>query len=256
MSTIVEPTLKITEAQKQQYKDEGYFILEKVIPDDMLQLLREEAQYAIERVDAMMDKMGSDVFGINHRGKRYFSANVFLERPQLRRFLFSKTMAEVCQATLGPDAWLFWEQYVIKCADKGMRFSWHQDSGYVNHTHKPYLTCWITLDDVNEENGTVYLLPFSHSGIRTWVKHISDPETNDLVGYFGKERGIPIIAPAGSIAVFTSFNFHSSGSNTTDKMRRVYLAQYSGEIIHKEGTQELWGNAEPFLKDGENIGVV
>ena len=71
-------------------------------------------------------------------------------------------MADVTRQLLGPDVWLFWEQYVIKGADKGgiTKFSWHQDSGYVHWKNKPYLTCWITLDDVTEENGTVYLLPF------------------------------------------------------------------------------------------------
>ena len=72
-------------------------------------------------------------------------------------------MAQVAQATLGPNAYLFHEQWVIKGAEQGMKFAWHQDSGYVkfydNSTyHKPYLTCWCPLDDVSEENGTVYLL--------------------------------------------------------------------------------------------------
>ena len=42
----------------------------------------------------------------------------------------------------------------------------------------------------------------------------------------------------------------------TSKMRRVYLAQYSGEIIYKDGTQDLWGAADPFLKDGKNVATV
>src|SRR5688500_283670 len=142
-----------------------------------------------------MDAPGVDQLGLNQRGKRYFLANQHHQVPRVREFLFSELMADICRATLGPEAYLFWEQYVIKCADKGMKFSWHQDSGYVGPNHKPYLTCWIALDDVSEENGTVYLLPFSHSGIRTWVKHVQDPESNDLVGYFGKERGIPITVP-------------------------------------------------------------
>ena len=59
---------------------------------------------------------------------------------------------------------------VIKGAETGMKFSWHQDSGYVNYPdHKPYLTCWCALDDMSEANGTVHLLPFSRSGIRSWV---------------------------------------------------------------------------------------
>ena len=105
----------------------------RVLSDDHLALLRREAQYSIERMDAQMDAAKTDVIGINHRGKRYFSSNVFIERPELRRFLFSDLMADVCRATLGDEAYLFWEQYVIKCADKGMKFAWHQDSGYVNY---------------------------------------------------------------------------------------------------------------------------
>jgi ectoine hydroxylase-related dioxygenase (phytanoyl-CoA dioxygenase family) len=247
-----EPTVRINDQQKQQYKDEGYFILERVLPEEYLELLRGEANHAIDVVDREMDRLKTDVIGINHRGKRYFSCNVFRERKNLRKFLFSDLMADICRATLGPDVYLFWEQYVIKAADKGMKFSWHQDSGYVGPNHKPYLTCWIPLDDVSEENGTVYLLPFSHSGIRTWVKHERDPVSNDLVGYFGSQRGIPVVAPAGSIVCFTSYNFHSSGANMTNRMRRVYLAQYSGEIVLND-KGDIWGNAEPFLKDGRNI---
>ena len=73
--------------------------------------------------------------------------------------------AEVCRATLGDTAYLFWEQYVVKGAEAGMKFSWHQDSGYVGYPdHKPYLTCWCALDDMSEENGTVYVMPFSQNG--------------------------------------------------------------------------------------------
>lgn len=246
----------VTEAHKKQFQDEGYFILENVVPPEHLEILRGAAQYSIDKADKEMDAKGVDVLGLNHRGKRYFSHMVYRDRPELRKFLFSGLMADVCRATLGPEAYLFWEQYVIKCADKGMKFSWHQDSGYVEDpNHKPYLTCWITLDDVSEANGTVYLLPYSMCGIRTWVKHIPDPVSNDMVGYFGKERGVPVIAPAGSIACFSSLVFHSSGANMTQKMRRVYLAQYSAEVIlNKNG--KPWGADDALLKNGVNVAAV
>ena len=99
-------------------------------------------------------------------------------------------IADICRATLGDNAYLFWEQYVVKGASEGMKFSWHQDSGYVAYPdHKPYLTCWCALDDMSEENGTVYVMPFSHIGIRSWVKHIREEGSNDLVGYFGEKKG-------------------------------------------------------------------
>jgi ectoine hydroxylase-related dioxygenase (phytanoyl-CoA dioxygenase family) len=240
--------LQISDAQRQQFRQEGYFILERVIPDHFLELLRGECQDFVDRKDAEMEAEGAQQQGITQKGKRYFISNCFKEQARLRQFLFSQMMADICQATLGENACLFWEQYVVKGAG-GSSFSWHQDSGYVGDPdHKPYLTCWCALDDMSEANGTVHLLPFSRVGIRTWVKHERDPESNDLVGYYGSDPGITIECPAGSIAVFSSYNFHASGPNTTHALRRVYLAQYSSEPIRRG--EELWGNAEPLLVDG------
>ena len=226
--------------------------LESVIPDDLLDLLRGECGTFISQMDERMEREGKDVMGLNHRNKRYFVSNCFRQQPKLREFLFSDLMAEVCRAALGENAYLFWEQYVVKGAEAGMKFSWHQDSGYVGYPdHKPYLTCWCALDDMSEENGTVYVMPYSHIGIRSWVKHIREEGSNDLVGYFGPEKGVPAIVPAGSIVAFTSVNFHSSGTNTTNSMRRAYLAQYSAEPLLSHDGSRLWGNAEPLLRDGK-----
>ncbi|MEE2753196.1 MAG: phytanoyl-CoA dioxygenase family protein [Candidatus Latescibacterota bacterium] len=243
-------SIQITEQQKQQYRDEGYMILERVIPAEHLALLRDECGGQIDRMHARMDEAGTDVIGINHRDRRYFVANCYKEIPILRDFLFSELMAEICRATLGPDAYLFHEQYVVKGKQEGMKFSWHQDSGYVGYPdHKPYLTCWCALDDMSEENGTVHVLPFSQSGIRSWVQHILEEGSNDKVGYFGDAPGITATVPAGSIVVFTSISFHCSGANTTDALRRAYLGQYSAEpLMNREGTA-LWGTAIPFVRD-------
>ena len=81
-------------------------------------------------------------------------------------------------------------------------------------------------------------------------QHIVEEGSNDKVGYFGSDPGITVEVPAGSIVAFTSLNFHSSGTNTTNRMRRVYLAQYSCEPIRSADGSTLWGNAEPLLKDG------
>ncbi|MGI8867978.1 MAG: phytanoyl-CoA dioxygenase family protein [Mycobacteriales bacterium] len=244
----------VTDAMREQYQREGYFILERALSEDQLALVRGGAAYAVERLDARMDAEGTDRIDINARGKRYFSAMVYQERPELRQFLFSDLMAEICRATLGPTAYLFWEQYVIKAGDPDTAFAWHQDSGYVHEHHAPYLTCWIALDDVTEENGSVYLLPYSRSGIRSYVKHIPDPLVKDRVCYFGSDEGVPVIVPAGSIAVFSSVVIHRSGPNRTDRMRRVYLAQYSGEVIMDRAGDKPWGSFEPFLADDRVVG--
>lgn len=246
----------VTAEMRERYEREGYFILDRALTDEQLEVLRSIARYAIDKADAAMAADGVDRLGLNVRGKRYFSHMIYQDRPELRGFLFSDLMAEICRATLGPEAYLFWEQYVIKAGDRGggtTRFSWHQDSGYVHEDHAPYLTCWIALDDVTEENGSVYLLPYSRSGIRSYVKHIKDPELNDEVCYFGSDPGVPVVVPAGSIAVFSSVVIHRSGANQTDNLRRVYLAQYSREVIRTKDGSRPWGSFEQFLADGEIV---
>ena len=241
----------LTPEQAAQYREEGWCILPRAIPENLLGLLRSECQAFIDLKDAEMDRLGTDTAGISHRGKRYFIANCHLVRSQLREFLFGSLMAGVCRDTLGPDAFLFYNQYVVKGAEGGMRFSWHQDSGYVNKDgdtgHQPYLTCWCPLDDVTEANGTIYVLPYSRAGTRDWVPHVHDPATNDWVGYHGEDRGIPVEVPAGSIVLFSSTVFHASGANQTDRMRRVFLAQYSAAPIMKADGSGLWAHAEPVM---------
>ncbi len=246
-------TSVVTSAHLDAFEKDGFFVLEGVVPAAHLQLLRDKVAENIARIDAAMEAQGVEKLGLNQKNSRYFVGAYTREDHQIGDFIFSDVMAEITRATLGPNVYLFHEQYVVKAAEKGGKFSWHQDSGYVDHPHKPYLTCWITLDDVNEKNGTVYLLPYDRAGGRARVEHRLDEESNDKVGYFGDDAGDPIICPAGSIACFSSTVFHRSGPNTTDKMRRVYLPQYSAEPILKPDGETLWNLAEPFLIGGERV---
>jgi len=240
----------ISEEKKRQYREEGFFILERVIPDDVLAMLREECAAIIDNRNKEIEASGSDQLGSDIRDNRYFIANRYREAGRLHEFIFGDVMAEICRATLGPNAYLFYEQWVVKGAEKGVKFSWHQDSGYVKAPHKTYVTCWSPLDDVSEENGTAYLLPYSRAGTRERVEHIR--VGMDMVGYHGDDPGEPVVVPAGSVAVFSSVCFHRSGENRSPRMRRVYLTQYAAEpIVNLEG--KLSGLADPFLKDGRRV---
>jgi ectoine hydroxylase-related dioxygenase (phytanoyl-CoA dioxygenase family) len=227
-------------------------ILPGVVPPEDLKLMQDNCQGFIDAANAEMDAKKVDRIGITARNKRYFTPYAYKKSPELGRFVFGDLMAEVCRATIGDEVYLFWDQYVVKGTDPDSSFAWHQDSGYVHLDCPMYLTCWVTLDDVTLENGTVYILPYTQVGIKSVVKHIMDPRTNDLVGYFGKDPGMPLIVPAGSIVAFSSYVFHRSGPNLTNKLRRVYLPQYSTEIIYNRDGQ-LQGQAIPFLKGGEVV---
>jgi ectoine hydroxylase-related dioxygenase (phytanoyl-CoA dioxygenase family) len=251
-SDVAISVSRIASEHVRQFRDEGFFVLEKVVSPSDLETLRGECQRLIEARDGEMDRLGVEQLDLDHRGRRYF-VHAYEKSPAVRRFLFSNLMAQIAKATLGEHVYLFNEQYVVKAAERGMKFGWHQDSGFIGYAHQTYLTCWIALDDVTEANGTVYLLPYSRAGTRDVVEHVRDEETNDLIGYFGDDPGEPVIVPAGSIACFSSTLFHRSGPNTTDRIRRIYLAQYSAEPILNDDRSRPRHLAEPLLVAGERV---
>ncbi|MGF1452865.1 MAG: phytanoyl-CoA dioxygenase family protein [Opitutales bacterium] len=246
----VEPQVEITESHQKQFQERGFFLLERAMTEEVLERLRGEVDRFIEAREAEMREKGVEKLGLDHLGKRYFIQSSYKKSQIIHDFIFSELMAAICRATVGANARFFFDQWVIKAAEKGIPFSWHQDSGYVPFDHTPYVTCWTPLDDVDESNGTVYLLPYDRLGVKSRVQHIKDPETNDMVGYFGEDPGDPVRVPAGSVAVFSSVCFHRSGYNQSANMRRVLLTQYSPEIIKNPWTDEQLFQGLPFLENG------
>ena len=240
----------ITKEQVDQFEKDGFVILRNVISQEMIEKIQGECEWFIKEKDAEMDAKGVEVDEINHKGKRYFIAMRNKDSQPMQELLYGPEMEDITRNILGDNVYLFLEQYVVKAADKGMKFSWHQDSGYVTQKHEPYLSCWMPLDDVNEENGTVYLLSYDEAGTRTRIDHVLEKGTNDQIGYFGENPGVPAILNKGDIALFSSVCFHRSGSNNTNKSRRVLLMQYSKEPILKEDGQPLY-LAEPFVVNGK-----
>lgn len=243
----------IQQAEVRSYHDEGYMVVRDYFTESQMELLRSECATAIDQMHQRMDDEGLDTIGISHRGSRYFIPHQTDRSQALHDFAFSETMADVCRATLGPNAYFFLDQFVVKGPEHGMSFSWHQDAGYITHTRvNPYLTCWIPLDDVTIANGTVYVLPFSRLGHNDLIDHIHDPESNDMIGYAGDDPGDPVEVSAGSLVAFTSHTLHRSTPNTTSDMRRVYLLQYSAApILNPDGSP--YQRADPFVRKNSRV---
>ena len=47
----------VTEAQRQQYRDEGYFVMERALPADDLGVLRDECAALVRAQDEEMDRL-------------------------------------------------------------------------------------------------------------------------------------------------------------------------------------------------------
>ena len=240
----------ISEAHLRQYHDEGYFILERAVPADELARLRERCMAFVEREQRAAAERGMTK---HQQAGKYFVTFPASQDPIVANFVFGEMMSDVARATAGDDAVLFYDQFVVKGPEQGASFAWHQDSGYVAFPHRPYVTCWVALDDMSAANGTVSILPYSRAGTRERIEHVRDESTSDLIGYHGDDPGELVVAPAGSIAVFSSTVFHRSGVNTTSDYRRVYVVQYApAPMINPAGKQA--SRADPVLRNGIRCG--
>jgi hypothetical protein len=73
-ANMTEANLVVSDQQARQFREEGYFVLERVIPEGHLEALRSECQRFIDERDAEMDRLGVEKLDLDHKGKRYFDA--------------------------------------------------------------------------------------------------------------------------------------------------------------------------------------
>ncbi|MGH9075202.1 MAG: phytanoyl-CoA dioxygenase family protein, partial [Acidimicrobiales bacterium] len=257
--------VSITPAHREELDRRGYVVLDRVITAEVLAGLRGECDRFVAAEASRTDldtepppirdrEREPDRHGITRPGQRWFLANRHPDSEPLRSFLFSDLMADICRVLCGDDAYLFLEQFVVKAAERGLHFAWHQDSGYIDVPHRRYLTCWCALDDATAVNGTISVLPYERAGTTERVEHWRDEATNDLVGYAGDDPGEMVEVPAGGIVAFSSTTLHRSGPNTTDRPRRALVVQWSREPI-REPDGSLRRLAEPLLIGGLRAGA-
>ena len=244
--------------QAEQYRKEGYAVFEGVLEASVLAMLREQCDLAIAREDARMDELGVDTIGMTHRGKRYLANQCQRAQPVLRQLLLSPLLAELCRATLGFNVYFFLDQFVVKGPETGLPVGWHQDSGHVVGNggppdHLPYMSCWFPLDEATAQSGTLRFIPFSAvPGARSILPHRRDPQTNDLITEVDESKAVTVEASPGAIVTFSSRVLHSTGPNLTPRPRRVYVAQYTSEVMVNPGSRHLRNDAIPLLRNGEH----
>ncbi|KAK9768071.1 hypothetical protein K7432_001607 [Basidiobolus ranarum] len=148
------------------------------------------------------------------------------------------------------------EQYVVKPPDTGSRgqFEWHQDSQYMPEICRsvPSVTCWVTLDKVNEVNGAICIEPYPAvaqtfsvpSNVTEYVKHHHQLASQYPDKYpFEISTGCLNISQypnlvfvdlePGSIVFMSGQVRHCSISNRSSKFRRVFLPQYTSLPVLK-----------------------
>lgn len=213
-------TTLISMEQKQQFREQGYFVLPNSFSEEEMDTLTARIDSFAAAHEARLQEIGRE--GISRANEIAFTTHLAAQDPEIMRFVAQEKFARLTSALLNTDISLYWDQAVYKKPETRRDFPWHQDTGYTPTDPAEYITCWLALVDVTIENGCISVLPGSHR--QGMIEH-KDTEIGKQC-YFGSDSGIPVELKKGSMVVFSSLLFHRSGPNTSHGIRKGYVIQY------------------------------
>ncbi len=212
----------LTPEQIEFFHREGYVLPIKVLDDATLQALRQEEERFRHGPNPLSGTF--DVAGATS----LFRSQVTNYSAPVREFGTRGPHLPLMQQLIARDICLWFTQFVTKLPDGDAsrgEFPWHQDNGYIPVEPATNVTIWIALDDVNEENGCVYVQPQSHKlGL---LDHKKKSEDSWHLKVTVEGEGVPAILRAGEAVVFTGLTLHRSKFNRTDKPRRALFLEYA-----------------------------
>ena len=222
--------MKLTQDQIAQFDREGYLFFLALFSAREIQVLADEVPrlFAQRRPENVREK-ASDAVRTN------FASHLY-SRPFARLARHPRMVAPVRQLLGGEDVYIHQFKINGKMAFDGDVWQWHQDFGtWHNDDQMPEpraMNVAIFLDEVNEFNGPLMLIPGSHRlGILDAAHDTSTTSyplwtiDHDIIGKLVERGGIVAPkGPAGSLLMFHSCLVHASGSNLSPWNRMtVYL---------------------------------
>lgn len=242
----------ITDAQRQQLDENGYFILDNVFTQAEMDALARQIEAHQQRHEERLAAVGTE--GISRAKEISFTSHLAEQDDDVRAFATRPEFAAIATQLLAPDIDLYWNQSVFKGPQGEKEFPWHQDDGYTPVTPSPYLTLWLALNDATTDNGCIWVLPGSHkNGL---VAHTPSPiglvchASDDL------DQGVPVPIKAGLLAVFWSLTMHKSGVNRSKGPRKAYILQYSHAGLQNARTGEVLTGKIPVARGGKAVNPV
>jgi ectoine hydroxylase-related dioxygenase (phytanoyl-CoA dioxygenase family) len=229
----------LSDKEVARFQREGCFVAPKVISDADVEELRGELDRVIatHQADGFKDDQPRPVMIGNLGGKAdqvvWQIVNIWEASPAFERLLYLKPVVEALHQLTGePDLQIWHDQIQYKPPRHGGINNWHQDAPYwpIIKPETP-VTAWIALDDVDESNGCMWMVPGSHK----WGNHIKMIEANPHDKFFeiGKDFSPPADAEIckvelrptpvrkGEVSFHHSMTWHGSHKNDSDRPRRA-----------------------------------
>ena len=217
----------LTETQKQMYQNNGYVAPVDIFSTDEITAIREE-------LEAAETKHGD---GLRGPGRN----NPHLVLPVLDRITHETRILDAVEDLIGHDILVSSTTLFIKEPSSDGFISWHQDARYVHMEPYNWVTAWLAISDVDEENGCMYMM----SGTQDeGMKPHGDTydENNALtrgqtILNLDLSAAKPVELRAGQISFHHPLVIHGSGPNRSPRRRIGFAIQsyIGGDVEQKIG---------------------
>jgi phytanoyl-CoA hydroxylase len=219
----------LTQTQVEQYDRDGYLLVEQACSPDLINAYNSYI-HTIRSAEELpeWDRRAANV----DRGQR-FSVRLF--NPH-RHDGFSLEMMKLpvvrgaLAQLLGDEAVGVQSMYFYKSpGSPGQAI--HQDFFYIENEPNTITAAYIACDDIDEENGCLWVIPGSHKwgllehgAVTNPNEH--EPQTKETIGV-DLSKEIPVRMKIGDILFFHGLLCHSSTRNrSVDRWRRSYVCHY------------------------------
>jgi len=266
-------SFSISNEQVHFFKTQGYLPDIKVLSDFQADKLLEEL------VDLSNPQSpGNELFHEYHSNEStdpnkilFHALGAWRIKPSFHDILWAPGFLIPASQLLGGAVRFWHDQLFCKPARHGGVVAWHQDYSYWTRTQPmQHLTCWIALDDANEENGCLHYIPQSHewdllpitglAGDMESIKSVLKPSQ------YNKFTPTPVPLKKGHATFHHPLTIHGSFENRSAFPRRAVVLNVfldgtfssSDESLLKgvppvpQG-QSLSGQFFPLLFDGKTI---
>ncbi len=224
----------LTQAQRQFYFDNGYLLVERIVPQDWVDRLIDVTNEMVQRSrsvsksDAVFDLEPGHTAD-NPRLRRL--SNPVEHHPAYWDFASQSIIADVAADLVGPNVKFHHSKLNFKWAEGGEEVKWHQDITYWPHTNYSPLTIGLYLYDVGGNQGPLGAIPGSHNGELfnqydargQWVGCIGGEDVKRI----DTAKVQYLTGPAGSITIHNCRVIHGSRPNLSDRGRPLLLNAYS-----------------------------
>lgn len=224
----------VTETQREFYFENGYLLLEKIVPQEWVTRLCEVTAEMVEKSRKVT--VSNEIFDLepehtpeNPRLRRITSPVEY--HPVYWEFASQSTIADIAADLVGPDVKFHHSKLNFKWAKGGEEVKWHQDISFWPHTNYSPLTIGLYLHDVGTDHAPLGVIPGAHKGALfsqydengNWTGCLSHEDVQKIDAH----RAVYLTGPAGSVTIHNCRMVHGSPVNRAAQNRPLLLNAYS-----------------------------